>query len=321
MNWRGWLAAACCLSALLPVQAQPLVTVVESYHPENSWDHDYLQGIKSKLDGVAELEFLFLDTKRLPTDEHLEQAQRALASIQTQRPKVVILGDDAALALMGPKLGVMKVPTIFLGINADPASYFSKNQLPPTISGVLERPQYRASFSLVRELLPHGKRWLVLLDSDRSAEILRNDLLALNEKGVEVQMCRTFEQWKNAIKAAEGVYDAVLIGTYQALIDQDMAHVDARQVMQWTAGNSKLPLFGFWDFQIGRDAAAGGVVITGFEQGAIAGSMARAWLLVPNQVQAIRPSAAGRVMLSRAQAERWKLRVSPALRQRISWLP
>lgn len=301
--------------------ALPLVTVVESYHPENSWDKDYVQGIKSKLDGVAELSFISLDTKRLPTSEHLQQARMALTQIQQQPPALAILGDDAALALLGPKLARMNIPTVFLGINAAPERYFDGGKLPPKVTGVLERPRYKNNFALIRELLPHTRRILVLMDEERSAQILREDIVQLRDEAVEVQLISSLDGWKKAILSAHDNYDAVVIGTYQALVDETYRNVDAGEVMRWSQANSKIPLFGFWDFQIGRNAAVGGVVLTGFEQGAQAGSMAKLQLQRPTLTLPLRYGSNGRVMLSRTQAERWKLTISPALRSRVSWLP
>ncbi|WP_348943903.1 hypothetical protein ABHF33_10395 [Chitinibacter sp. FCG-7] len=307
---------------LMPLAfALPKVTVIESYHPENSWDQAYLQGIKSKLDGVAELDFISLDTKRQPTSEHLQQASVALEQIQSRSPDLVMLGDDAALALLGPKLARMAMPTVFLGINADPTSYFSGGKIPPTITGILERPHYKRSLALIRDILPGQRRILVLMDQDRSAYILRDDLLHLGDAQLDVQQVGTFAAWQQALDAAPASYDAVIIATYQALVDEKLRNVDAAQVMRWSSANSKIPLFGFWDFQVGREATAGGVVITGFEQGAVAGGMAKTQLQKPAQRQAIRSGSSGRVMLSRTQLERWQFKIPAAIQGQISWLP
>ncbi|WP_373974276.1 hypothetical protein NT239_11585 [Chitinibacter sp. SCUT-21] len=304
------------------VMALPLVTVVESYHPENAWDKAYLQGIKSKLDGVAELQFIALDTKRLPTDEHLQQAALALEQIQRQPPAVAILGDDAALALLGPKLSRMNIPSIFLGINANPERYFDGAKLPSNVSGVLERPQYKSSFALIRELIPTARRILVLLDQDRSAAILHDDIVQLKDAHVDVLMVASIDEWKKSIHQAAGKYDAVLVGTYQALVDEKtQQNIEADVVMKWTNTNSKVPLFGFWDFQVGRDATVGGAVIAGFEQGEVAGKMTKSQLQLPKQSQAIKQGSTARLMLSRTLVERWKLSIPSAMQNRISWLP
>ncbi|QLG89521.1 hypothetical protein HQ393_15405 [Chitinibacter bivalviorum] len=301
--------------------ALPHVLIIESYHPENSWDREYIQGIKSKLDGMAELSFFSLDTKRLPTDDHLNQATLAFRFMHEVNPELVILGDDAALALMGPKLARMKMPTVFLGINADPTRYFENGKLPSTLTGVLERPQYKSSFALINELLPKARRILVLLDQERTSPILRDEIAAVADARVHVQIVTSFEDWKNKVTQAPEQYDAILLGPYQALLDMEQNNVDAQQVIHWTYHNSKIPLFGFWDFQIGREAALGGAVITGFEQGAVAGAMAKAQLQLPQQTQAVRPSSPARIMLSRSQIERWKMTVPATLRNRVSWLP
>lgn len=303
------------------VQALPLVTVVQSYHAENVWDQRYLQGIQSKLGGVAKLNYIALDTKRLPTSEHLQQATLAFQKLQQQPPDLVILGDDAAVALMGQRLAWMNIPTVFLGVNAAPEPYFDGAKLPPNVTGVLERPLYLSTIKLIRELLPQQRRILVLMDQDRTASIIEQDLLKLNDHDLSIQMVATFEAWQKALRSAPGRFDAVIVATYQALVDQRQRHVDPAQVMAWSSANSQLPLFGFWDFQIGAEAALGGVVITGFEQGAVAGEMAKAQLQRYKAKMPLRNGGAGQLMLSRKQVERWKLTIPPALRHKISWQP
>nr|WP_314898977.1 hypothetical protein [uncultured Deefgea sp.] len=316
--WRG-LAAALYLCSLA-VLAQPLVMVVESYHPENGWDREYLQGLRSKLDGVAELDYFAMDTKRLPTSEHLQQADLAFSVIRQRKPDLVVLGDDAALALLGERLARMKMPVVFLGVNADPKRYFP-GLWPARVTGVLERPRYQQNVDLIRTVHGADSRILVLLDQDRSSFILQDDRKKLKLRGVEVALVGTFAAWQAKVKNANQHYDAILLGTYHALTAADLKHVDAEMVMQWTSEHSPIPLFGFWDFAIGRQAAAGGMVLSGFEHGAAAGKMARSLLQMPQANMPIQLSSPGHLVFSRAQVARWQLKVSPSLQKRISWQP
>jgi hypothetical protein len=316
--WRS-LAATLYLCSL-SVFAQPLVMVVESYHAENGWDRDYLQGLRSKLNGVAELDYFAMDTKRLPTSEHLEQADLAFSLIRHNKPDLVVLGDDAALALLGGRLARMKIPVVFLGVNADPKHYFS-GQLPPTITGVLERPLYQKNVDLIRAIRGVDSRILVLLDQDRSSFILRDDLQKLKLRGIDVVLVRTFADWQTKVQNASQDYDAILMGTYQALTAADLQHVDAEKVMQWTSEHSPVPLFGFWDFAIGRQGAAGGMVLSGFEHGAAAGKMARSLLQMPQANMPVQLSSPGHLVFSRAKVAQWQLKIPPSLQKRISWQP
>lgn len=315
-----WLWGLCFVLCMHMVLAQPLVMVVESYHPENSWDREYLQGLRSKLEGVAELDFISLDTKRLPTSEHLSQAEIALREIRGKKPKLVILGDDAALALLGPQLAMMKMPVVFLGVNADPRRYFH-GAWPANVTGVLERPLYQQNVDLIRAVRGKESRILVLLDQDRSSYILQEDLQKLKLRGVDVVLTGSYETWQAKVKSADQAYDAILLGTYQALSSADLKHVDAEKVIQWTSKNSPVPLFGFWDFAIGRQAAAGGVVLSGFEHGAVAGKMARSLLQIPQTTMPIQRTSPGHLVFSRAKVAHWQLKIPASLQKRISWQP
>jgi len=315
-----WLWGLCLALSLHVALAQPLVMVVESYHPENGWDREYLQGLRSKLDGVAELDFIALDTKRLPTSEHLEQAELALSEIRQKKPQLVVLGDDAALALLGSHLAMMKVPVVFLGVNADPQRYFS-GPWPSSVTGVLERPLYQQNIDLIRSICGSNSRILVLLDQDRSSYILQEDLQQLKLRGVDVVLLGSFVQWQEKVQNANQHYHAILLGTYQALTAADLKHVDAEKVMQWTSEHSPLPIFGFWDFAIGRHGAVGGMVLSGFEHGAAAGKMARSLLQTPHIKMAVQRSSPGHLVFSRAKVAQWQLKIPASLQKRISWQP
>lgn len=256
------------------------ILVVESYHQEYSWDASYKKALIESLGDKYSLEFFQMDTKRLPASVHQTQADKAWQLYKSKRPRLVILGDDNALKYLGPRLAAEAVPVVYLGINNNPRSYFET--APHNFTGVLERPLFKRSIaSLAKIIKPRPKKVLVLFDAGTTAKAAVNEAfdgdIGINVFGVDakLRLIKSWVEWKVQVsKARQHGYDAIIMGLYHTITDLDGNNVPADQVMSWTVENSKIPLFAFWDFSVGKGKTAGGLVLSGEEQGRLAGSIA-----------------------------------------------
>jgi ABC-type uncharacterized transport system substrate-binding protein len=121
----------------------------------------------------------------------------------------------------------------------------------------------------------------------------------------------SFEEWENAILdiPQEG-YNILIIGLYHTLRDNESSHVPDDYVIRWSSEHSSVPLFGIWDFTIGKGKAVGGLVNTGFQQGRAAAEIV---LQIFNgaEPQTIHPVTAeeGRFLFSRHELQRWGLTI------------
>jgi ABC-type uncharacterized transport system substrate-binding protein len=309
------LTAAFLLAFAAGTWAGPrTIFIVESYHEGMAWDHDYKQALKLRLADRYRFTGTALDTKRLPEFRHREMANRALAQIREQRPALVVLGDDAALRLVGPDLDKMGIPGVYLGINNNPRAYGPFRN----ITGVLERPLMKRNTVLVREMLPDIQKILVLFDRNEASRVIFQESFSgqssysIGGVRVELKMVDSFERWQLAVSgAARDGYGAIVAGLYQSLLGRDGQVADENQVIAWTSANTPVPLFGFWDFQVGADKAIGGLVLNATHQGEAAARLIEQILEHGTAPAAIFPYTApqGEYLFSRSQLKRFKLQL------------
>ncbi len=302
----------------LPALAQkPTILVINSYHAEYPWVKGHNAALKDSLEDYANLSFFYMDTKRLPSDQLPARVKEALAAYYAIGPDLVVLTDDNALNLLGKEITNRRTPVVYLGINANPRKYFDDNVI---ATGVLERPLFKRSIVFIKELL-RGKldKCLVLFDSGTTAHAILDtvfggkDQLDFAHTEVELQLNTTFDQWKaHVLKSKERGFNAIILGLYQTIVDNNGNHVSAEEIAHWTSSNSPVPMFGFWSFSIGKGKAIGGLVLAAEPQGVEAAKLARC-ILDGTNAKKVSPVIAehGRFVFSRSEMNRWGLSFPP----------
>ncbi|CAH8208088.1 hypothetical protein L9W73_07805 [Vibrio aestuarianus] len=255
------------------------ILVIESYHQHNEWDQSYLKALKHTLTPRYELENFEMNTKRIPASQYSVMAEKAFAAYQQAKPDVVVLGDDNALVYMLPKLYNEPISIVFLGINDNPRKLIMQYRGQAKVTGILERPLFVKTMGEIGRMLEEDKRKvLVLFDSGNTAKIALEYMktqvsMIENNLGIttEISSITTDREWYEQINTAnKRGFGAIVVGLFQTLMDDAGNHVDAEKIMTWTNQNTQVPLFGFWDFSIGKGKAAGGVVLAGSDQGQMA---------------------------------------------------
>lgn len=105
---------------------------------------------------------MYLDTQCIEPSDFDAQADRLLKETLRLKPDLIMLGDDNALKLMGPRLQPLSIPVVFLGVNGGPEQYgLSDFEL---LTGVLERPLFKQTVRHLRKVLSDDQRFLVLMD-------------------------------------------------------------------------------------------------------------------------------------------------------------
>jgi ABC-type uncharacterized transport system substrate-binding protein len=261
----------------------PRVVVVHSYHHEYIWVHAVNQGIKEALQGLnPHIETFYLDAKHdLDVESLRKKAQGILERIEALKPLVVITVDDAAqVYLAAPHLKDRASPqVIFCGVNAPLKKYGFPAR---NVSGVRERWHFRQSFSLLKEIAPRARRVVFLTDESESSFYVLADLKEDRRLGgafalpqVTVEQVGTYQQWQRKVLASQTQADFLAMGIYLSLRDERTGKVvSADTVNAWTKKANKLPTIGFADYVLEHGQLCG-VIESGQEQGAVAGSMAR----------------------------------------------
>lgn len=265
----------------LPVCAKRVdVLIVHSYHGEHPWVIAYQEGLEEALADCGATWNFYMDTKRIGTAQFGKKAEEAWRLYGSRKFDLVILCDDSALEWLGPRLALTATPVVFLGINNNPRHYFADHQLPANFTGVLERPLLRRSISYLNRLDPRIKNVLVLFDDGKTGEIVYQEIFnqegAGNILGTKVLLKRigSWHEWQETVLQSHRHHDAMIVGLYHTLKDNRNQPVDSQLVIEWTAKNTPVPPFCFWDFAVGHDMTIGGLVIKGRDQGDGAGKIA-----------------------------------------------
>ncbi|KJR35572.1 hypothetical protein BOO91_13255 [Vibrio navarrensis] len=293
------------------------VLVIESYHNQYEWDKSYLQGLRSEVADKAEIVTFEMDTKRLPREQYPLMAEKAFATYQQLKPKIVVLGDDNALNYMLPKLYDEPISLIFLGININPRKLLATYHGKAEVTGLLELPLFVKNIGEIKRII--GKRDLkvwILFDSGVTSEISASYIdsqYQLMKKSlsvdVKIHLIGEFQAWQSTIDSARSErVDAIIVGLYQTITDSAGRNVSSEEVIAWTNQHTRVPLFGFWDFSVGKGKTSGGVVLFGDAQGKQVGQIVNQILLgTPASTIPIQIGNQGRALFSEAEMKRWGL--------------
>ncbi|WP_179958174.1 ABC transporter substrate-binding protein [Chitinimonas arctica] len=301
----------------------PKVLVVESYHAAYLWDAGYTGALQHGLAGRAKLSFFEMDTKRLPKESHAAMGDKAWALIQASKPDAVVLGDDAALKFLGPRLAGSRLPVVYLGINGSPTTYLDKPA--PNITGVLERPSIRQTLLLAKQMQPELKRILVLLDTDLTSKQMYDYTFQSRPRqmvagiDVSVQLVDTLAAWQKAVQSFSGPDHALLMLTYFSLKEGERP-VSGQEVLEWTTGKAGIPTYCNNDYAIGRGLAMAGYVNAAAEQGAQAVPLILAKLADPMRVMPPVTPSTYRLLISRSAIARWGIAVPRELQEKAEWV-
>lgn len=306
--------------------ADKTILVIESYHAEYAWDVSYKEGLEEILGKNYNLEYFEMDTKRVPSSEYTRQAELAFKKYQKTDPVLVILGDDNALKLVGPKLAQTNTPVVYLGINQNPRNY--KMFGPENVTGVLERPLMKRSVLILKEILkPEPKKILILFDTGATSkssveQVFRGkNTTYIDGVQTDLKFIGNIKEWKKTVLSSkESGYDAIIVGLYHTITDDYKMHVDSGEILEWTSENTPVPPFCFWDFTAGPDKTIGGLVLFGKIQGQTAGKIALN-ILSGTKPFDIKPVVAekGRLMFSKEQIEKWNITLPEDMTSKVEF--
>ncbi|MGH1352103.1 MAG: ABC transporter substrate-binding protein [Methyloligellaceae bacterium] len=296
------------------------VLIIESNHSTDRWDSGYLKALNKVHGRRHNISYFEMNAKRLPASLYAKQAEAAWDAYQRIKPDYVILGDDVAIDHLGKRFAKENIPVIFLGADKNPRHKFKNNKYPSNVTGVLERPLIRNSAAELKKILPHMKRMLVLLDhSDASKYAIDQGFYRVqNISGVsvEIMLIATLERWQRVVNSAKSAgYDAVIIGHHSNIIAKNNVKIPANAIMTWTSQALEVPLFAFWDRDVGIGKAAGGLVVDGYEQGRIAARLLIQIASGQTPLGAI--CRHGKLAFSETELRRWKISLPEHMHSRV----
>lgn len=273
------------------------------------WNIDQFQGFK---DGLAlddvEYKIVELDTKRASDPALIQQKVTIAKNVVAQwQPDLLYTNDDNAQKYFAKDYVNTSLPIVFSAVNRSPSLYHFANS--SNVTGVMEYEHFIPALNLLRKINKNVKRIVVVIDSDPMwVGVVKRMKEKLKEtpdiEVTEWYLADTFSDYKDMIMSLQTKVDAVaLLGVFN-IKDEDNKDIDFREILQWTAENSQLPDFSFWESRVDLGTLAV-VATSAYQQGYIAGEMARKILVdrVPPRDIPFKTTETGEPMLSLARAK------------------
>ncbi|MFA9557682.1 ABC transporter substrate-binding protein [Evansella sp. AB-rgal1] len=282
---------------------------VMSYHTPWEWTETQYQGFQDALEGIdIEYKVFEMDTKNFSTEEQKKQkGEEAIALIESWQPDLLFTGDDDAQEYVARHYTNTNLPIVFTAVNEDPAVYGYDNA--SNVTGVLEREHFLENLRLMKEIVPDVEKIAVIFDEDPMWGPVRKRMDSAIENIEDISFVswdyiNSFETYKERIIELQSEVDAIALLGIFTFEDSNGQNVHYRDVLEWTAENSKLPDFSFWKDRVTYGTLSV-VSVSGYEQGKEAGLLARQILEDGKRPDSlpIRTSMKGEPLISLARAE------------------
>lgn len=251
--------------------ASPSVLLLHSYHPGLSWTDTLNAGIhetfRAEMPGAL-LWVEYLDTKR-NTDTSYLSLQAALLGHKLARSTfdLIVTTDNDALdfVLLYRDSIFQGAPVVFCGVND-----FRPEQLRGHrgVTGLAENPAFAETMHTALSLHP-GTREFVVIGADQSITDLLTDqsLRALEDQFPAIR----FTYWNN-LEAQDlrgrlrELGPGQLIFIHGVMRNEEGVLVDYRGKNLFLSTHTDVPIYGFWDFEMGT-GCVGGKLVEGRAEG------------------------------------------------------
>jgi len=261
-------------------QPAPEVLVIHSYYPTFTWSDNITQGIRKGLtkDGKQEahIYFEFLDAKRHPEEDYLEQ-QAKLLRMKYPDPEaldVVICSDDQALNFLLDRTDTLLkgVPIVFCGVNGySPQMRERKHAL----TGVIEAIDPKSTLEAALRLQPNVREVLVIND------------ITLTGQAIEETARQAFQPFRDQLHfryvsdmSMAGLQSEVSKLSPGAIVflfvfnrDNKGRNFTHEASLRYIDAHCKVPIYGPWTFYLG-EGIVGGMLTSGEMQGNAAAQLA-----------------------------------------------
>jgi PAS domain S-box-containing protein len=256
----------------LPVlAASPSVLVLHSYHPGLSWTDTLNEGIsqtfRAQMPGVL-LWVEYLDTKRNTDTSYLSlQAALLRHKLAESTFNLIITTDNDALDfVLEYRDSIFRgAPVVFCGVND-----FRPSQLrgQKDITGLAENPAFAQTMRTALSLHPDTREF-VIIGADQSITDLLTDraLRALEPRFANIR----FTYWNNldALELRDRLQKlgpGQLILIHGVMRNEEGVLVDYRGKNYFLSTHTTVPIYGFWDFEMGT-GCVGGKLVEGQTEG------------------------------------------------------
>lgn len=232
-----------------------------------AWDTVQLQieGVKEGIGRDIELDYEFMDTKRVDDEESRRLFEKGLAyrMSKVEPYDVIIAGDDAALQFSMEHAEDLfaDIPVVFEGINSyELAKEAAKS---PLVTGVMEILSFEKNIELAKIFYPDATKVVAILDDTMTGEAIRRLYLAQQEHYPDLEFSEintsmlTTDELKASIASVST--DSILL---YVVMNEDASgrHYTNDQSVALITKHAQVPVFRIVDGGIGNGVLGGNVV-------------------------------------------------------------
>ena len=254
------------------------VLFISSY--SYSWETvpQQMEGIKEELGNDVVLDYKFMDTKNVNTEENVrlfyESMKYYLQNVAVYN--VVIVGDDAAFNFVLEYKEELfdGIPIIFEGVNnVEKAKEASKSR---EVSGVIESLSYDNTIALASEMYPEATQVVAVLDNTVTGEGERTEFFKYDSKFPELKFkeINASELSQNELKrqVAELGEESILL-YIMCSEDGDGNVYASEEAVEMLCTAANIPMYSIVSIGMGK-GFLGGEIVSQKQMGRIAGQMA-----------------------------------------------
>ncbi|MDP4089387.1 MAG: ABC transporter substrate binding protein, partial [Bacillota bacterium] len=244
------------------------VLILNSYRNGMAWTDDQVDAIKTKLRASGlnlDISVEYMDWKRYPSDEMLENVFRTLKSKYSGlKIDLIMCTDDAALkfALDYRSEILSNAPIVFSGVNEDGLSLLLPGHT--NVTGVLEKIEPQKTVELALGLFPNLKKVYVIFDNTESGKSTGS--LSLSEistirKDLNVVPITDINSPDIIKTLPKDEKDSIILMT-TFYMDKDGTPVDDEYLTRQISQSTHIPVFHLYDFSA-DDGVVGGCMVSG----------------------------------------------------------
>ena len=277
---RRWIISIIFMMIFVAVPVQTLAAQAETAHEtvtagrvlflssySYGWDTVQIQieGIKEGIGSDIELDYEFMDTKRVDDEESRRLFTEGLAyrMSKVEPYDVIIVGDDAALQFAMDHADDLfaDIPVIFEGINSDELAKEAAQS--PLVTGVMEILSFEKNIELAKTFYPDAQKVVAILDDTVTGEANRKIFYAQQEKYPELEFSEintsqlTTEELRASIAAVST--DSILLYVVMTE-DASGRHYTNAQSIALIAKYAQVAAFRMVDGGIGNGLLGGNIV-------------------------------------------------------------
>ena len=260
------------------VSAEKDILVLHSYHQGLEWTDQISEGIRSVFPYKDEVKiyYEYLDTKRNYSKKYYDK----LISLYREKARIIdfdaiIVSDNAAFNFIleyGEEL-YPKTPVVFCGVNNLNQERLNNHG---DICGIVEKAEHRQTLNLILKLHPNLNKLIIINDQTLTGRNIKEELKVIlkeYQKKLDYEIWDTFTIEELQQRLIEMDRNNVI---YLLVLNRDKNgnFISYNQGIDKIKEVSKNPIYGAWDFYLGK-GIVGGRLISAQAQGREAALMAK----------------------------------------------